>query len=174
MSTVRNWLAMAALATATLVGPVAGQAATMESTQTASVGEDYTFNTVINTPTSVPIGPVSYAFEFTSAATNAILTSTFTYVQLSGVFTGGFLSWTDGVNTVTQALVANVATKLAVPLAAAGPKQTLTVGFDEQSGTGVLAGGVSVTEIPLPASGMLLLGGLGLAAVARRRKPRAA
>ncbi len=189
MSAVRNLLAGVAVAATALFGAVAGQAAVLTDTQVAVAGPDYTFNTVLNTPTSAAIGPVSYAFVFTPATADVLLTAAFVYtpVQLpntpEGTFTGGFVTFSDGINTVTAALVAGVQTTLAVPLAAAGPNQTLTVGFGEQSGFGSLIGLVSAAKdedegvnasnfaaIPLPASGLLLLAGLGLAGLARRRK----
>lgn len=181
MSAIRKLFAMAALAAAAF-GMVAGpaQTATLEEGQTAVIGEDYTFNTAFRTPDATPIGPIAYVFDFAPAAADAVLTAAFTYVGFPGsTFTGGFLRWSDGVSSVTQALVAGVQTTLAIPLAAAGPNQTLTVGFDKQSGSGILAGGVTVTEdrtaaIPLPASGLLLLGGLGMMALARRRRARTA
>lgn len=183
MFPLRKLIAAAALATVALFAAPGQQAqatTVLGSNQTAVIGEDYTFNTTIVTPTSIPIGPVAYTFTFAPAAADAILTAAFSYVQLSGTFTGGFLSWSDGVTTVTSALVAGAQTTLAIPLSAAGPDQTLTIGFDEQSGIGVLAGGVLVEEdddvstIPLPASGLLLLAGLGAIAAVRRRTAKLA
>lgn len=183
MFPLRKLIAAAALAAVALFAAPGQQAqatTVLGSNQTAVIGEDYTFNTTLVTPTSIPIGPVAYTFTFGSAAANAILTAGFSYVQLTGAFTGGYLSWSDGVTTVTQALVAGVQTTLAVPLSAAGPNQTLTLGFAKQSGIGVLAGAVVVTEddtvstVPLPASGILLLAGLGAIGLARRRAAKLA
>lgn len=178
MFPLRKLIAAAALAAVALFAAPGQQAlasTVLGSNQTAVIGEDYTFNTTLVTPTSTPIGPVSYEFAFAPAAANAVLTAAFTYVQLTGSFAGGFVTWSDGVNSVTQALVAGAQTTLPIPLSAAGPNQTLTVGFASQSGIGVLAGAVlveaddTVSTIPLPASGILLLAGLAGLALARRR-----
>jgi hypothetical protein len=183
---LRKLFAAAALATVALFAAPGqqAQAATTDlmSNQTAVIGDDYTFNTTIATPTSVPIGPMSYAFTFApvNGGANAMLKATFTYIQLSGALTGGYITWGNGVrSSLTQALVAGtdstVGTLIAsIPLSAAGPSRTLTVGFEGQSGTTILGGGVSVTAIPLPASGLLLLAGLGAIAVVRRRAAKLA
>lgn len=170
----RKLIAAAALAAATVFGVPAqqAQAATIANAQTAVIGEDYTFNTVVATQNSTPIGPVKYEFTFSPVAggANAVLTATFSYLQLSGGLTGGYITWGNGAtSTLTQALVAGTVGTLtaSIPLSAAGPSRTLTVGFQSQTGTTILGGGVTVAEdktvstIPLPASGVLLLAGLG-------------
>lgn len=188
MFPLRKLIAAAALAVVAGIAAPAQQAqaaSVLGSNQTAVIGEDYTFNTTLATPASTPIGPVSYSFTFAPAAANAVLTAGFTYTPINfqflppGTFTGGFVTFSNGVNSVTQALVAGVQTTVAIPLSAAGPNATLTVGFDSQSGIGVLAGAVLVDEgavstIPLPASGLMLLAGLGAAGLIRRRAAKRA
>lgn len=184
MFPLRKLIAAATLATVALFtapGQQAQAATNLGVIQSASIGNDYTFYTQAIGFNSVPIGPAFYNIAFTPVTGNSTLNAAFTYTPInlplppnvpSGIFTGGFLSWSDGTTTVTEALVAGVETRLAIPLSAAGPNQTLTVGFGSQSGFGVLAGGVSVAAIPLPASGLLLLAGLGAIAVVRRRAAR--
>lgn len=184
MFPLRKLIAAATLATVALFGAPGqqAQAALVDgSTQTAVIGDDYTFNTAYATPTSIPIGPTLYTFTFTPASTNKVLTAGFRYTPIDfsflppGTFTGGFVTWSNGGTPITQALVAGAQTTIAIPLSAAGPSQTLTVGFTSQSGIGALGGAVVVTEdttvstIPLPASGILLLAGLAGLALARRR-----
>lgn len=180
MFPLRKLIAAAALATVALFAAPGQQAqatTVLGSNQIAVIGEDYTFNTTIATPAGTAIGPTVYEFTFAPAGVGSVLTATFSYIQLSGSLTGGFITFGNGVTSLTQALVAGTTGTLSasIPLSAVpGPSQTLTVGFDGQSGTTILAGGVSVTAIPLPASGLLLLAGLGAIAVVRRRTARLA
>lgn len=184
---LRKLFAAAALATVALFAAPGQQAQattlTDGSTLPAVVGEDYTFNTVVATPTSTPIGPTKYEFTFSPVAggANAVLRATFSYVQLSGSLTGGYITWGNGITSLTQALVAGTTGTLNafIPLSAAGPNQTLTLGFTGQSGTTIIGGGVTVTAddvsaIPLPASGLLLLAGLGAVGLIRRRAAKLA
>jgi hypothetical protein len=175
---LRKLIAAAALATVALFAAPGqqAQAATLAGSQTAVIGLDYTFNTTVPTPTSVPIGPVTYSFDFLPATTgNAVLTASFAFVQFSGALSGAFLQWSDGVTTITENLVSGTGIlSRAVPLALGGPKQTLTIGFNNPTGETLVLGVVDVTPgavsaIPLPASGLLLLAGLGAVVLLRRR-----
>ena len=185
MFPLRKLIAAAALAAVALFAAPGQQAQATTlvdgSTLPAVIGEDYTFNTVLPTPTSVPIGPVSYAFTFTPGTADTVVTAVFEYSAFLSrgqvPFTGGFVSWSNGGIPITQALVDGVRTTLPIHLSAAGPDQTLTIGFDApgaQTGTGFVVGKVDVAAIPLPASGFLLLAGLGAIAVVRRQAVRLA
>lgn len=123
-------------------------------------------------------GNVSYNFDFSNPAD----TNTTANVQVNGSsLTDGQMAWYEtGSNTLASSIV-DLTTTLSPPLALAvlgGSQYTLKVWWGNaiipaNSAPPQIVGSV-ISAVPLPATGIMLLGGLGALGVAKRRKKKAA
>lgn len=174
-----GFFAAGTLATALMVAPMAGTAATVVVNGGGPydvLADSYTFEQDFNP--SDPGGILTFIFQNTSATTQVVGVSIATINQLTAYFTGGVTTqWLAGQSHFT-AQGAFDAFQINTVLAA-GASDTLQIIFGnvvDSPTTGVGRANIDfqvVAAVPVPAAGFLLVGALGGLAALRRRKAAA-